>query len=175
MKRWLGPLLLGIVLAATVHAAMVYAIPRLLIHAAMDGIRQHGGVNAWIASRHRVDPTTRGVVRPAPQLAYAACVYALDDGAVHIRVAPMPGYWSLSLYNARSDNYRTWSDRTSPDGVDIWLSDGDAPRYRPSSGVTVVHSPSSGGIALIRRRVTGDSEWARLQNTRRGDLCKSAY
>lgn len=173
MKRYLGPLLLALLLAAVAHLATVYAIPRVVMAAAMDGIAGHRGVNSWLASRHRVSPATRGVVRPAPQLAYSACVYDLGDGPVHIRMAPAPGYWSLSLYGASTDNFRTWNDRNSARGVDIWLSaDGDTQRP-PPAGVTRVRAPSQRGIALIRRRVTSDAQWQQLQSTRRGDLCQA--
>lgn len=48
---------------------------------------------------------TRTVVRPSPDLLYAACVYDISAGPVRVMIQPPMGYWSLSLYARNTDNY----------------------------------------------------------------------
>lgn len=172
MKRYLVPLLLVIVVAVVVHVAAVVAIPRVLMSGAMSRIESHVSDNRWIGAK-RITTESRTVIRPSPELAYSACVYDLRHGPVHMRVQAMNDYWSLSLFEANSDNFYIADNRTAPGGVDIWLL-GDRPANGPPpAGVTVVRSPSDRGIALIRRHATNAAQWPQIEAARREDRCES--
>lgn len=132
--------------AALAHAAIVLAIPLLLMNVAMERIGG-GGFNHW-RTAPRVTETSRTIVRPSPDFAYSACAYDLAAGPIVIRTAPWGEYWSLSLYADNSDNFFVVGDREARAGADILLArPGDA----VDSGENVVRSPSRRGIALIRR------------------------
>ena len=168
MRRWLAPILAGLILAVVVHVAILVSIPRVLMSRAMQRIDQRAGDNTWI-DWPRVTSASREVIRPAPELAYSLCVYDLRRGPVHMFVAPIRDYWSLALFDARTDNFELWNDTGMPHGVDIWLTGGSS--AQPPRGVTLVHSPSSRGIALIRRHVTDDASWQDIQAARSLDVC----
>lgn len=170
MKRWFGPLLLGCALAVAAHAAVIWALPRGLMHTAMERIGRDGMINAWRHGR-RVTPQSRAVVRPSPDIAYSSCVYDLGHGPVRIHVQPSPGYWSLSLYAANSDNFRVWNDHDSPRGVDVLLLAADMPTPDVPAGAAAVRSPSRRGIALIRRLAADDAAWRGIDDIRKQDAC----
>ncbi len=172
MKRYLVPLLLAIVVAVATHAAVIEAIPVMLMRGAMSRMLSHGSSNQWLAAK-RVTAQSRTVIRPSPELAYSACVYDLSQGPVHMRVQAMNDYWSLSLFEANSDNFYIADNRTASGGVDIWLL-GDRPANGPPpAGVMIVRSPSDRGIGLIRRHATNAAQWPQIEAARREDRCES--
>ena len=171
MKRYLGPLLLAIVLAVATHVATVRILPYVFMRGAMNRNASHGAIDKWYEAP-RVTAASRTVVHPSPELAYSACVYDLRNGPVHIGVQPMDDYWSLSLYATDAENFRAWNYRTSPQGTDIWLVGSHGADRPPPSGVSVVQSPSNRGLALIRRHVVDDASWSRIEQARQGDRCE---
>jgi len=78
---------------------------------AMRRLGEAGPVNAF---QHA--PPTRAerqpVVRPSPDLLYSICVFDLSQGDVLIDVPPIPDhYWSVSVFDARTDVAAVRSDR----------------------------------------------------------------
>ena len=102
-------------------------------------------------------PTTsdsRTIVRPSPDLLYAACVYDLAAGPLIVRAPHAPTYVSLSAFAENTDNFFAANDR-GPDGADglalFLVPAGDA--TPAPAGTTRVESPSLRGIVLARFRV----------------------
>lgn len=160
-----GTLLVAIV----AHFAFIFATPRVLMSVAFDRLSA-GGSNTWTIA-DRVTPLSRAIVRPSPDFAYAACAYDLADGPIRLRVAPWHAYWSLSLYAANSDNYYVIDDREARNGAVVTL-------MRPGTlvlngGGRAVESPSTRGIALIRRLAPTPDEFNRAREVARDDLCAS--
>jgi uncharacterized membrane protein len=58
-------------------------------------------------------------------LLYAVCAYDLTDGPLHIKLeGSYERYWSIALYNARSDNFLTLSgDEVGTDGVNLTIDE----------------------------------------------------
>lgn len=157
----------ALIVAALTHFAIVHATPRVAMGVAFDRLSA-GGVNAWHVA-DRVTPLSRTIVRPTPDFAYSACAYDLTQGPVTIRVAPWHAYWSISLYAANSDNYFVIDDREARNGIDLALV--RAGRSRPDTTARVVQSPSTRGIALIRRLAPTTNEHNRAREVARGDVC----
>lgn len=105
-------------------------------------------------------PTTsdsRTIVRPSPDLLYAACVYDLSAGPLLVRAPHAPTYLSLSAFAENTDNYFAANDR-GPDGTEglslLLVPPGDSsPAPAGAAGATRVESPSLRGIVLARFRV----------------------
>lgn len=72
-----------------------------------------------------IDHTHRRVVMPSPDLLYAVCAYDLTDGPLHIKLeGSYERYWSIALYNARSDNFLTVSgDEVGTNGVNLTIDE----------------------------------------------------
>lgn len=167
MSRSLRILLFAVGVAVATHAAAVYAMPWLAMHKAMAALGHDGArIHRWIHAR-RAGPQARAIVRPSPDLAYSVCVFDLSKGDVRLRVHPSPGYWSLSLYAANSDNVRVWNDEDAPDGVDVLLVHGDA-----VAGDGVVAPGSARGIAAVRRLAPNRQDWDVAAAVREHDRCE---
>ncbi|OQW62409.1 MAG: hypothetical protein A4S17_07870 [Proteobacteria bacterium HN_bin10] len=161
----------AVVIAALVHLAAIYAMPRVLMNVAMERIGA-GGANVWRMSE-RVTAASRQIVRPSPDFAYSACVFDLSRGPVTISVAPWRDYWSLSLYAANSDNFYVVDDREVRNGAEITLVR-RVPEDADDDGATFVVSPSTRGIALIRRLAPTPSAYDDAKAVAAEDVCASA-
>lgn len=157
----------ALLVAVIAHFAFIFATPRVLMGIAFDRVST-GGANAWQAA-DRVTPLSRTIVRPSPDFAYSACAYDLADGPLRLRVNPWHSYWSLSLYAANSDNYFVIDDREARSGIDVVLVQNR--RDAPEDALRVVESPSTRGIALIRRLAPTADEYNRAREAARGDAC----
>ncbi|MCR6663612.1 MAG: DUF1254 domain-containing protein [Luteimonas sp.] len=164
---WLMVATVAVAAGICTHLAWVWAMPHRLMGDAMDTLGRDGQrLHQWIHAR-RASPQARAIVRPSPDLAYSICVFDLSRGDVRLRVHPSPGYWSLSLYAANSDNVRTWNDEDSPGGVDVVLTHGAT-----MAGDGRVALPSARGIAAVRRLAPTPAEWDVAVAIRERDACE---
>jgi uncharacterized membrane protein len=170
MRRWLFPILAGLVLAAIAYQAALIATPRVLMAAAVRRVESLGGVNVF---RHPPMATAqaRTIVRPSPDLAYSSCVFDLANGPVLIEVAPVPAlYWSLSVFDARTDVAFVRNNRESrgaPIRIALVLAGQDVP-----AGIERVEVAAARGIALIRILVEGRDRFPAIDRARRASRCR---
>lgn len=158
----------ALLVAALAHFAAINAVPGMRMRVAIERVSQEGGFNQWRVAP-RVTPQSRAIVRPSPDFAYSTCAYDLSNGPVSIRVAPWDGYWSLSLYAANSDNFHVVNDREARRGAAIVLVRRRA--RAPEDGATYVESPSTRGIALIRRLAPTLDAYNAAARAGEGDVC----
>ncbi|ANP46434.1 DUF1254 domain-containing protein [Candidatus Viadribacter manganicus] len=165
-----GKYILGaLVIAVLIHFAVIIAVPRVLMNVAMERIGT-GGENVW-RTTGRVTAESRQIVRPSPDFAYSACVFDLSEGPVIITATPWDDYWSLSLYGANSDNFFVIDDREAHYGAEITLvRKGVA---HPEGASMVVESPSTRGIALIRRLAPTPNTYEAAARVASEDVCTS--
>lgn len=103
MRRWLGPILCGLIIAAATGYAAIVALPYGLMEGAIRKLSGDGGVN-HMAYGNLATPAHQPVVRPSPDLAYSSCPFDLSAGPLAIEVTPVPGrYSSLSIFDAATD------------------------------------------------------------------------
>lgn len=157
----------ALLIAAISHFAVVMATPRVLMRAAFERVSM-GGANTWHTAE-RVTPLSRTIVRPSPDFAYSVCAYDLSDGPLTIQIDPWQSYWSLSLYAANSDNYFVIDDREARRGAEITLVRDE--RQIPDDAARPIESPTTRGIALIRRLAPNVDEYNRAREVARGDVC----
>lgn len=160
----------ALIAAGLTHLAVVHAIPRVLMHTAIE--RVGGGTSNFWRFGERVTPENRVIVRPSPDFAYSICPYDLSHGPIIIQVAPWQAYWSLSLYADNSDNFFTLNDREARHGGEITLV--RAGRAHPEGASMVVESPSGRGIALVRRLAPRAEDYTAAAQVAREDVCASA-
>ena len=150
--RWL------LALAVVSHLVCVLWLPRVVMGAAMERLSATaGGVNlARLAPP--TDAASRRIVMPSPDMRYAICVYDLADGPVEVVADPRwPAYWSVALYDARTDNYRTWNDRQRQGrALHLQLVREDDGATPPD--MTRVVSPTRRGLVLLRLLVPGATQ-----------------
>lgn len=163
--RWLGPTLLAALVAVVTYVGALWATPHVIMAKAMEKLGT-GGINVM---RHQGLPTAenRWIVRPSPDLAYSICVFDLSMGPVKIDAfVPPRRYWSLSVFDANTDNIFSVNDRAASRHYALTLSKDGA------GGSLAV--PGGKGIALIRILVTDPHDLGRIDSLRRRSTCAPA-
>ena len=161
--RWLGPFVLAALVALATFFAALWATPHVVMAKAMQKLGA-GGVNTM---RHQGLPNAenRWIVRPSPDLAYSICVFDLATGPVAIDAfVPPQRYWSLSVFDANTDNIFSVNDRAVKGGRHALTLSKDG-----TGGSLAV--PGGKGIALIRILVTDAEDLAAIDALRRRSTC----
>ena len=169
MKRWIAPLVFGVVSAGSAHYAVLHFAPSLIMSRAMDLIAQRGAQLHQFQIGQRTTPETQTVVRPSPDLAYSACLSDLSqapDGLV-VTLAATPGYSSLSFFDSDTNNFQkvrgngqTQQVRLLPPGM---ASTDDA-----------MTSPTEEGVILARRLAPSQEEFDAAAAIAAKDSCAPA-
>lgn len=160
--RWRGPILLAALVAALAYVGALWATPHVIMAKAMEKLGA-GRINTM---QHQGLPNaeSRFVVRPSPDLAYSICVFDLAQGPVAIDAfVPPQRYWSLSVFDANTDNIFSVNDRAASGRYALTLSKDGA------GGSLAV--PGGKGIALIRILVTDAEDLAAIDTFRRRSTC----
>lgn len=173
LKTFGAPLLGCLVIAGVVHAGVVLAAPGFIMAKAMDRLSLNGSrVNVWTHAK-RASPTQQPIVRASPDLAYSSCVWDLSGGPVRITAPRWDGYFSLSMFNANTDNFFVANDRNTRGPVDVLLATRSQTKgLTAPAGSKVVVSPSVEGVALLRYLAPSPEEFARADAIRSRAVCE---
>jgi len=167
-REWGLWIALTLLVAAAVHLATVWYLPHAIMRVALSRM---GAMNA-IHFQNRPDEHSRGVVRPSPDLLYSACPFDLSKGPLRVR-APVPNdtYWSVSAFDADTDNFFARNDRQADGVVDFLIVD---PSYRgPIEGLKAISSPSKRGLVLFRVLIDDEKDLAAIDDLRRQAQCST--
>ena len=170
MRRWIFPILASGLVALGAYQATLLATPYALMYAALQKIGGAGPVNRFAFSQ-MATADNQPIVRPSPDLSYSTCVFDLSKGPVLVDVMPVPGrYWSVSIFDARTDVAAVRSDRDTQGGparLALMKMEQKAPvGYQP------VLLGYDRGLALIRILLTNPSEFPVVDAIRRKSTCK---
>jgi uncharacterized membrane protein len=171
MRGWWKWILATLAVAVVVHLASVAFLPRLIMLRTMGGIARaaHGPNHLMFGAR----PTAanRGVVRPSPDLLYSSCVFDLRDGPVRVRAVGMPKtYWSVSVFDADTNNFFVENDRKAGDHVDFLIV---ASGTAGGAGLPRVETPTHSGIVLFRTLIDDDKRLGEIDAARRHASCEA--
>ena len=171
MRRWLAPIAAGAVAAALVWHVALIAAPFALMRAAMSRLGASGRVNHFSHGA----PTraeSQFVVRPSPDLLYSTCVFDRSSGPVLVDVPAIPDhYWSVSVFDARTDVAAVRSDRDTG-GAPARLAL-VAPGATAPAGYEAIPLEHARGIALIRILVSGDADYRAVDPLRQLASCRA--
>jgi len=148
----LAGLIAGVVLGVITYRTIVRRVPIRLMAGAEQRLAALRGTGRN-HFHHGRTPThqSRQIVMPSPDLVYSSCVYDLSLGPLHLfgTLPPADHYWSLSIYAHNTDNFFVLNDRQLPGRqFDVVLRQAGQTFSMPGS--TIVDSPTTTGIALIR-------------------------
>jgi uncharacterized membrane protein len=167
--KWIAGALL---IAAIAHVASLLLLPRLIMLRTMSVMARSASANT-VLHPPRSSARSRTVVRPSPDLLYSICVYDLRaaDGAVRVSISDMPDtYWSVSVFDADTNNFYALNDRQARTGAaDFLLVESGTPAN--DERLPVVAAPTSRGIVLFRILVSDDARMAELDAARRHAHC----
>lgn len=179
-RLWLYRITTLLATAILAHLLTVWAVPRLIMQVLMNGpMAQQMNMRNQAAFPPPVNAQSRTVVMPSPDLLYSVCVFDVRDGPVRVRAAPqLPGYWSIALYSANSDNFFVRNDRQAQGApIDLWLvpAGGDKGTMPVPQGAQVVVSPSDTGFLLMRVLASDyQADQLALESARRTLRCEPA-
>lgn len=172
MKRALSFIAGVAIIAAVVHVAFVWALPRVIMSKAMSVIAGRAEANSFVEPK-LATANARGVVRPSPDLAYSICVLDLSKGPVRVQVPLTAPYTSVALYSPTTDNYFVRNDRQA-DGKPLDLvvlpKDTTALADLPA-GATAIEAPADKGLVLVRRVVESKEAFPALDEVRKQATC----
>lgn len=141
-------------IAAAVHVAAVWAVPRAIMNRVFVGL---GGGTGAVQRPPLADAQARRIVLPSPDLLYAICAYDVSEVPLRVTADPKaPGYWSIALYASSSDNYHVLNDRQAAGRPVDWVLVGPRPYATAPAmpeGATLVTSPTARGLLLMRTLV----------------------
>lgn len=157
-QRWALRIGAAIAIAAGVHLLAVWALPRLIMHKLLSttpaelGARSDTQAAASVYFPPMADATQRRIVLPSPDLLYAVCRFDVSRSPLRIRAdAQLPGYWSVALYAANSDNFFVVNDRQlAGQPLDLIVADEGASNAPLPPGARRVVAPSARGLVLMR-------------------------
>jgi uncharacterized membrane protein len=172
IRNWFLPVLAALLFAAIGYQATLAATPYFLMNAAMKRIGGAGPENRF-AFGPMATADRQPIVRPSPDLSYSTCVFDVSKAPVLVDVAPVPGhYWSLSIFDARTDVAAVRSDRDTG-GKTARLALLRAGQKAPP-GYDPVQLDHDRGIALIRILLADPAEYVGIDAIRRKSSCRSA-
>jgi uncharacterized membrane protein len=170
MRRWLFPIVAGGLIALGAYQATLLATPYALMQAAMKKIGDRGPENQFAFSP-MTTAENQTIVRPSPDLAYAACAFDVSKGPVLVDVQPVPDhYWSVSIFDARTDVAAVRSDRDTK-GAPARLALIKQGQTAPA-GYDPVRVGYDRGLVLIRILVAPASTFPTIDAIRRKSTCK---
>jgi uncharacterized membrane protein len=170
MRRWLSPIVAGGLVALGAYQATLLATPYALMQAALNKIGDRGPENQFAFSP-MTTAENQTIVRPSPDLAYAACAFDVSKGPVLVDVQPVPDhYWSVSIFDARTDVAAVRSDRDTK-GAPARLALIKQGQTVPA-GYEPVRVGYDRGLVLIRILVAPASTFPTIDAIRRKSTCK---
>ena len=163
-----------LLVAVVVHGVSVFFLPRLIMIRTMARITKLAGINTIL---HAPRPTWRSrmVVRPSPDLLYSICVYDFSaaDGAVRVHTHDMPEtYWSVSVFDANTNNIYPLNDRQAKTGAADFLLIA-AGTSAGAGRLPVVPAPTNRGIVLFRALIDDETHIAEIDAARHYAACES--
>lgn len=146
-------------------------IPGFIMSRAIEQMETSGAVVNTALHAPPVTEASRNVVRPSPDILYSICPYDLSRGPLLIQARwPRGGmYASISVYDSRTNNIFTLSDRDAIRAPAIWLDRSGAGTV--PAGAIAVQSPTQTGLVLYRRIIGNPSMTPAANAERRSFMC----
>ncbi len=173
MSRWMPWLAATLAVAALVHVATLYALPRRIMAGAMARM---GAPNTMRFAK-RPDETSRAVVRPSPDILYSACPFDLSKGPLKLTArVPHSTYWSVSGFDAATNNFFVRNDlQVAGDSIEILaLRKGmPLPPLDTATEQVILFAPTTKGLFLIRTVINDEKDLAALDAVRHQASCET--
>lgn len=173
MSRWMPWLAATLAVAALVHVATLYALPRRIMAGAMARM---GAPNTMRFAK-RPDETLRAVVRPSPDILYSACPFDLSKGPLKLTArVPHSTYWSVSGFDAATNNFFVRNDlQVAGDSIEILaLRKGmPLPPLDTATEQVILFAPTTKGLFLIRTVINDEKDLAALDAVRHQASCET--
>lgn len=172
-REWTGWIGATFVVAMLVHLVVLHELPRYIMARTLARI---GPPNAMYFGR-RPDATFHLVVRPSPDLLYAACPFDLSKGPLRVTArVPHSTYWSVSAFDSATNNFFVRNDQQiTGNAIEIIAlrrgmtlpSPGNAPEH------VILFAPTTTGLFLFRLLINDETSLAALNTIRYQAACET--
>jgi uncharacterized membrane protein len=173
LREWTPWIAATVSVAALVHLGTLFALPRRIEARVLTRM---GPPNTMLFGK-RPDETSRGVVRPSPDLLYSACPFDLSKGPLKITArVPHSTYWSVSAFDAATNNFFVRDDQQiAGDSIEIIaLRPGMALPPLDAAPVRVMlFAPTDKGLFLIRLLINDEKNVPALDALRHQASCET--
>ncbi len=163
----------ALVIAMLVHLGSLYAIPHLVMARALTKL----GTANTMHIGHRPDASSRAVVRPSPDILYAACPFDLSNGPLRVTAQiPHGTYWSISAFDSATNNFFVHNDsQITGNSLEVLLMRrGQAwPPLGNALERVLLISPTTKGLVLLRTVIDDDKNVPALQAMLRKSTCQT--
>lgn len=170
MKNWLKLSLITIILAVIIHLSLVIGLPSMVMYIAhWKMVKYAGGVNVVMHS----PPTTAAhpVVNSSPDILYSSCAFDLSRGPLRFRAQVPDTYWSISGFDAQTNNFFAINDEQVQSKTLELVLVGPNQSVKINERAQVVKAPSIKGVILFRTFVPTADKLAGLIKTQRNAIC----
>jgi len=186
MGKLLLTLLIGLVGAAIVHIAVIFAIPREAENDAWSRLSRLGPLFATVliptVPAEGADPAPGAdFVFVDPAFIDVACRFDLEGAPVRVQAAERTGFWSASIYARGGDNLYSISERVALEGrLDLLIGTRDQLDLARVEGTEEddtaipVELPAGDGYVTVRALVLADSERPFVDRFARSIACRRA-
>jgi len=156
MRRYLLPLIAGLVLGGIVHIVTTLAMPQLALDNAFTRLAKLGPANNV---QFVPDPTPLNAVLPRtdPAFVTAVCRYNLDAGVLKLRVPTTADYTSVSFYTRNGLAFYSLNDHAAGQRtIELQLMTPSQRAALPEdeeitrADRLIVESPTIEGVVLVR-------------------------
>ncbi|MGV8936047.1 MAG: DUF1254 domain-containing protein [Allorhizobium sp.] len=176
MPRLLLAILTGLIGAALLHIIIILALPHFTGSDAYTRVMAEGRANRFHALDDSRDEA--GLVNMDPYLKIAVCHFDTATQAERLLARGNSRFWSLSIFDADSNEVFSMNDRTSVDGtLDVLLASPlQLTRLRKTlpavlSQSILVELPSPSGYAVLRTMAPQTSFEETADDLLSGALC----
>lgn len=172
IRNWLLPIIVGVIVSAIAWHGTLVATPFVLMSTAMERIGGGAPANQF-GFGNLATADNQPIVRPSPDLVYSSCVFDVSDGPVLIDVPAVPdSYWSISIFDARTDVAKVVSVRDNGDKPARLVLHHKDRNLKMVPGYEMVALKYDKGIALIRILLTEPSKYEAIDAIRRKSRCR---
>jgi len=172
-REWTQWIAATFAVAVLVHVFTIYEMPRRIM---ARTLKRMGPPNV-IRFARQADETSRGVVRPSPDILYSACPFDLSKGPLKITAhVPHSTYWSASGFDAATNNFFVRNDQQiAGDSIEIIaLRPGMAlPPLDAAPDRVIVFAPTDRGLFLIRLLINDEKNLPALDALRHQASCET--
>jgi len=171
MKNWLKISLITIILASIIHLIIVICFPSIVLRIVHKKISERaGGVNVVL---HNL-PTTAAnnpIVNSSPDLLYSVCAFDLSNGPILFRAKVPDSYWSISGFDAETNNFFSVNNEQSRSKYFELVLVGPDGSLKVDGNVRMVKAPTTRGVVLFRTLVPKANKIEGLIRTQKTAIC----
>ncbi|MCF4165355.1 DUF1254 domain-containing protein [Zavarzinia compransoris] len=173
MSRFFRTALIVLAIAAVTHVGAIWAVPRGIMALVIGGVAEAAAGYNRAYHPPPIDDKARTVVLPSPDIRYSICALDLSAGPVEVTATPPASYFSLSVFDAITDNVAVISNATTGTGpIHLVIAGEDTAAPALPDDAHLVTLPTTTGLLLLRGLAATPALAEAAETARRTLVCR---